>query len=156
MADRSEAGLTQSARPLVPGSGESTLAVSGPLSDADSREVTVPAKTVQKLVAAVRVDMIFRENRGAEVTDGNGQALYDNMGRAGTVANFEGTPPESIVLGDPAVVWGPIDGQPYPVPASDGDFRTSRFVLDESAAGARTRDGRGVRHCLVSLGIFVH
>ena len=131
VADRPGAAVTESERFVVPGSGESTPAVSGPLPDADSADVTVPAETVQMLEPTVRVDMVFREDSWVEVTDGNGQWLYYDLGRAGTVASFDGAPPVSFMLGYPAGVRVSIDGQPYPVPASDGDSRTVRFVVGE-------------------------
>ena len=98
-----------------------------------------PAAVDQPAVAAgqatgplVQVSLSYAEDSWTEVSDGNGNSLYYDLGRAGTTATVEGVLPLSFVLGNFTVVQLSINDQPWPIPEAPGGGTTARFVVNEA------------------------
>ncbi len=80
--------------------------------------------------STVQVAIRYLEDSWTEVTDGNGNALYYALGRAGTTTNLDGVLPLSFTLGNAQGVQVAINDQPYPLPAPQGNATTIRFVIE--------------------------
>lgn len=94
--------------------------------------VTATPATGQAAGPLVQVALSYAEDSWTEVSDGNGNSLYYDLGRAGTTATVEGVLPLSFVLGNFTVVQLSINDQPWPIPEPLGGGTTVRFVVNEA------------------------
>ena len=94
--------------------------------------VTETLATGQATGPLVQIALSYTEDSWTEVSDGNGNSLYYDLGRAGTTATVEGVLPLSFVLGNFTVVQLSINDQPWPIPEPPGGGTTARFVVDEA------------------------
>ena len=94
--------------------------------------VTETLATGQATGPLVQIALSYAEDSWTEVSDGNGNSLYYDLGRAGTTATVEGVLPLSFVLGNFTVVQLAINDQPWPIPEPPGGGTTVRFVVDEA------------------------
>ncbi len=109
-----------------PGATEPDATVPGAAS------VTGTFATGQAAGPLVQVALSYEEDSWTEVSDGNGNSLYYDLGRAGTTATVEGVLPLSFVLGNFTVVQLSINDQAWPIPEPPGGGTTVRFVVDEA------------------------
>ena len=100
--------------------------------DPAAASVTETFATGQAAGPLVQVALTYEEDSWTEVSDGNGNSLYYDLGRAGTTATVEGVLPLSFVLGNFTVVQLSIDDQPWPIPEPPGGGTTVLFVVDEA------------------------
>ena len=109
-----------------PGATEPDATVPGAAS------VTGTFATGQAAGPLVQVALSYEEDSWTEVSDGNGNSLYYDLGLAGTTATVEGVLPLSFVLGNFTVVQLSINDQAWPIPEPPGGGTTVRFVVDEA------------------------
>lgn len=100
--------------------------------DPAAASVTGTFATGQAAGPLVQVALSYDEDSWTEVSDGNGNSLYYDLGRAGTTATVEGVLPLSFVLGNFTVVQLSINDQAWPIPEPPGGGTTVRFVVDEA------------------------
>lgn len=118
-------------QPPEPGAAE-PAAVDLGATEPGASSVTGTFATGQATGPLVQVALSYAEDSWTEVSDGNGNSLYYDLGRAGTTATVEGVLPLSFVLGNFTVVQLSINDQPWPIPEAPGGGTTVRFVVNEA------------------------
>jgi cytoskeleton protein RodZ len=82
--------------------------------------------------ALTRLRLVFSGDCWTEVTDANGRRLYFGLGTDGRTINVSGAPPLRLLLGDNDHVSLLVNGQPYPVSASELRGNTARLTIGGS------------------------
>ena len=92
---------------------------------------SVPALPVEASsdVPTIALNLAFTGDCWTEVTDGDGDRLYFDLGRSGDVVSVNGTAPVSVLLGNAANVSVEVNGRDYTIAANQRNGDTARFTL---------------------------
>ena len=82
-----------------------------------------------------RVEIVFDQDCWTEITDVHGKRFYYDLGRAGRMSVFDAHFPLSFLLGNASAVQIWINGDPYPIPASDYSDNVARFIITQDFRG---------------------
>ncbi|MCI0518413.1 MAG: DUF4115 domain-containing protein [Woeseiaceae bacterium] len=80
-------------------------------------------------VAELQLQLSFRGECWTEVTDGNGRRIYFGLGTDGRNITVSGIPPLRVLLGNNDNVSLLVNGQAYPVAASELRGNTARLTI---------------------------
>ena len=80
-------------------------------------------------VAEVTARFSYRDASWTEIVDADGDRLYFDLARAGSVVEVSGTPPLSVFLGNSPAVDIEVDGRPFDQSRYDRAGNVARFRL---------------------------
>jgi hypothetical protein len=75
------------------------------------------------------VSLSFATDSWVEIYDGSGQAVFYDLGRAGTERSFIASAPLSVTLGNAAAVGFRVNGRPVELPAVEPGGTVARFSV---------------------------
>lgn len=110
----------------------STAAAVAPLSAAPGTLSQGDAESSTERVAGpgqLSVSLSFATDSWVEIYDGSGQAVFYDLGRAGTERSFVASAPLSVTLGNAAAVGLRVNGRPVELPAVEPGGTVARFSV---------------------------
>ena len=90
---------------------------------------TVLERVPEPAVATITARFSYREASWTEIVDADGDRLYFDLARAGSVVEVSGTPPLSVFLGNSPAVDIVVDGRPFDQSRYDRAGNVARFRL---------------------------
>lgn len=110
----------------------STAAAVAPMSAAPGTLSQGDAGSSAERVAGpgqLSVSLSFATDSWVEIYDGSGQAVFYDLGRAGTERSFVASAPLSVTLGNAAAVGLRVNGRPVELPAVEPGGTVARFSV---------------------------
>jgi cytoskeleton protein RodZ len=114
-----------------PGSPSAASAVA-PMSAASGARSQGETESSAEAVAGpgqLSVSLSFATDSWVEIYDGSGQAVFYDLGRAGTERSFVASAPLSVTLGNAAAVGFRVNGRPVELPAVEPGGTVARFSV---------------------------
>ncbi len=98
-------------------------------STGDLAPAAAPARQATLADDEVRLSVTFSADCWTEISDGSGQRLFFDLGRAGRTVTVSGEAPLEVLFGNADSVSLIVNGDDYPIPAAGRRGQTARLTL---------------------------